>query len=216
MAQASARSVRPAPRLYLVTPPLADAAALAQALPAAVEGADVASVLVRLQDADERTQVNRIKTLAGAIQRLGIALLIEGDPALAARGGADGVHLVGPGALAQAILRLKPERIAGVGGLHSRDDAMVAGEAGADYVMFGEPDAQGRRPSLSAVTERVAWWSELFEIPCVAWAERIEEIEDLCRAGADFVAVGDAVFSDARGLAAALSDADARLTRGAA
>lgn len=200
------------PRLYLVTPPLSDTAALAETLPAAIAGVDVAALLVRLTPADERTQINRIKALTAPIQKLGIALLIEGDPNLAARGGADGVHLDGPDALKAALSRLKPDRIAGAGGLASRDDAMVAGEAGADYVMFGEPDAHGRRPSFTAIIERVAWWSQLFEIPCVAWAERIEEIGDLCAAGADFVAVGDAVVADPRGLAAALANAAARLT----
>jgi thiamine-phosphate pyrophosphorylase len=211
MATAPAQSPR-TPRLYLVTAPLSDTAALADALPAALAAADVAAILLRLEPADARTQIDRIKRLAGPVQQLGIALLVEGDPDLAAQGGADGAHLADPDALKSALSRLKPERIAGAGGLHSRDDAMVAGEAGADYVMFGEPDARGRRPSFTAIIERVAWWSQLIEIPCVAWAERIEEIGDLCAAGADFIALGDAVFADPRGLAAAISDAEARLT----
>jgi len=200
----------PVPRLYLVTPPLSDTAVHAEALPAAIAGVDVAAILVRLTPADERTQINRIKALA-PIQKLGVALLVDGDPNLAARGGADGAHLTGPEALQAALPRLKPDRIAGAGGLVSRDDAMVAGEAGADYVMFGEPDEHGRRPSFTAIIERVAWWSQLFEIPCVAWAERIEEIGDLCAAGADFIALGDTVLTDPRGPAAALADAMTRL-----
>ena len=42
---------------------------------------------------------------------------------------------------------LKPERIAGCGGLATRHDAMLAAEAGADYVMFGEPDDE-RTPAV--------------------------------------------------------------------
>ena len=38
-----------------------------------------------------------------------------------------------------AIESLKPERIVGAGFLRTRDEAMTAGEMGADYVMFGEP-----------------------------------------------------------------------------
>ena len=41
---------------------------------------------------------------------------------------------------------------------------MLAAEAGADYVMFGEPDENGARPAFAAVEERVAWWAEVFEI----------------------------------------------------
>lgn len=200
------------PRLYLVTASLSDPAEFAAEVPATLAAADVAAILVRLAPAHEATQINRIKALAKPIQQHGVALLVEGDATLAARAGADGAHLIGLDALKSALSSLKPERIAGAGGLTSRDDAMVAGEAGADYVMFGEPGADGRRPSFTAVLERVAWWSELFEIPCVAWADRIEEIADLCTAGADFIALGDAVLSDPRGLAAAVRDAAARLT----
>jgi thiamine-phosphate pyrophosphorylase len=88
---------------------------------------------------------------------------------------------------------------------------MEAGEAGADYVMFGEPDAAGHRPSFDAVVDRVAWWAEVFEVPCVAYAARLEEIPALAGAGADFVAVGEAVFDDPRGVRAALAEATARL-----
>ena len=47
---------------------------------------------------------------------------------------------------------------------------MLAGEAGADYVMFGEPDRRGGRPPFDAIVERVEWWAELFELPCVGYA----------------------------------------------
>jgi thiamine-phosphate pyrophosphorylase len=78
--------------------------------------------------------------------------------------------------------------------------------------MFGEPDAAGHRPSFDAVVERVAWWAEVFEIPCVGYAGSLDEIGTLSAAGADFVAVGDCIFADARGVAAAVRDAMTRLT----
>ena len=53
---------------------------------------------------------------------------------------------------------------------------MLAAEAGADYVMFGEPDENGHRPSFDAVIERVEWWAEVFEIPCVGFAAHPDEI----------------------------------------
>ena len=56
---------------------------------------------------------------------------------------------------------------------------MVAGEAGADYVLFGEPDSEGDRPATEAILERVAWWAELFEPPCVAYAATLEEVAHL-------------------------------------
>jgi len=83
---------------------------------------------------------------------------------------------------------------------------MIAGELGADYVLFGEPDANGHRPSMEAVAERLDWWAELFEPPCVGYAASREEAYEFARAGADFILVGDAVWSDSRGPAAALAD----------
>ena len=58
---------------------------------------------------------------------------------------------------------------------------MTAAEQGADYVMFGEPDAAGVRPAFAAIEERVAWWAELFEAPCVGYAAAPEEVAPLAR-----------------------------------
>jgi thiamine-phosphate pyrophosphorylase len=197
-------------RLYLVTPALADAQAAAALLGPALGAAEVAAVLLRLAPADERTLINRIKQIAPLVQDCGAALLVEGQAGLAARAGADGAHLAGIAAVKEAIDALKPERIVGAGGLASRHDAMLAAEAGADYVMFGEPDAGGKRPSFEAIRERVEWWAEVFEIPCVAYAASLGEIGAL--AAAEFVALDPTVLSDPRGPAAAVADAAARLT----
>jgi thiamine-phosphate pyrophosphorylase len=140
---------------------------LAQALDDALAGADVAAVLLRLAPASERDLINRAKTIARVAQARDVALLLDGHPDIVAHSDADGAHLTGIGALSDAIGALQPDRIAGVGGLQTRHDAMLAGEAGADYVMFGEPDPDGNRPSFEAVVERVAWWAEVFQPPCV-------------------------------------------------
>lgn len=192
---------RPAPRLYLTTPPVSDPAAIADALDAALGAADIAAVLLRLADGDERSQINIVKALVPVVQKHDTALLLDGHAALVARGGADGAHLRGIAAFSAALDTLKPERIAGAGGLPTRHDAMTAAEAGADYVMFGDGDTR----DLATVEERVAWWSELFEIPCVAFAATTGEIAPLVAAGADFIAL-DCVWQDARGMAPALAE----------
>jgi thiamine-phosphate pyrophosphorylase len=202
---------RPAPRLYLVAPPTADPAQLADGIAAALGAADVAAVLVPLTGDDERALLNGVKALAPAVQGAGAALLLDGRPDLVARAGADGAHLTGIDQFNAALASLKPDRIAGCGALATRHDAMNAAEAGADYVMFGEPDESGHRPSFEALLERVEWWAEVFEIPCVGHAASLEEIAPLSAAGADFVAVGNFIFDDTRGLAAAMKDAMHRL-----
>jgi thiamine-phosphate pyrophosphorylase len=207
---ARSRPGQPLARLYLLTPPVERPAAVTD-MADAVASADVAAVLLRLADADERSLINLVKEIAPKVQRRDVALILAGRDDIVARSGADGAHLGDLEALKDAVSRLKPKSIAGAGGLHTRHEAMEAAEAGADYVMFGEPDAAGRRPSFDAVIDRVEWWAEVFEIPCVAYAARLEEISTLAGAGADFVAVGEAVFDDPRGVRAALADAAARL-----
>ena len=199
---------RPAPRLYLATPEVDDPARLASDLPGLLAAADVAAVLVRLKPTDQRSMISRIKVLAPAVQDTGAALLIEGHVELVARGGADGAHLSGISALEEALPSLKPDRIAGVGGLATRHDSMAAGELGADYVLFGEPNAQGERPSIEAIAERLQWWDELFEPPSVGFATSREEATEFAAAGADFVLVGDFIWADPRGAKPALIEVD--------
>jgi thiamine-phosphate pyrophosphorylase len=196
---------RPVPRLYLATPVVDDPTSLIATLPSLLAAADIAAVLVRLKPVDQRTMISRIKALAPPIQNSGAALLLHGQVELVARAGADGAHLTGIEAMQEALASLKPDRIAGVGGLATRHDSMAAGEAGADYVLFGEPDAAGQRPSVEAIAERLEWWAELFEPPCVGFAASGEEAYEFALAGADFVLVGDFIWVDRRGAAAALS-----------
>jgi thiamine-phosphate pyrophosphorylase len=198
---------RPAPRLYLITPPIADASAFSADLAAALDTGDIAAVLLRFAQADERTLINCAKTLAVPVQDKGAALLLDGHAELAARAGADGAHLTGIDSFTEAIEALKPERIAGAGGLTSRHDAMLAAERGADYVMFGEPNAVGERPAFAAIEDRIAWWAEVFEIPCVGYAASVDEIAPLVSAGTDFVALGDFLWRDPRAIPVTLREA---------
>jgi thiamine-phosphate pyrophosphorylase len=199
--------LRPAPRLYLATPEVDDPSQLASSLPELLAAADVAAVLVRLKETDQRTMISRAKMLAPVIQNAGAALLLDGRVELVARAGADGAHVTGLAALEDALPSLKPDRIAGIGGLATRHDSMAAGELGADYVLFGEPDSNGQRPSTEAIAERLQWWDELFEPPCIGFAISCGEAAEFAAAGADFVMVGDFVWADPRGAKAALIDA---------
>jgi thiamine-phosphate pyrophosphorylase len=198
------------PRLLLVTQTIGGPAAIAGGLGEALGAGDVAAVLVRLVDADERTLIEQVQAFAAPVQNAGAALLIAGHPDIVVRSGADGAHVSGT-EIKAALDLLKPDHVVGAGALPSRHDAMSAGEAGADYVMFGEPDAHGHRPSFAAIVERVQWWAELFVVPCVAYATSFEEVEALCAAGADFIAAESLVFADPRGARAAVSDLMARL-----
>jgi len=182
------------PRLYLATAPILDPAAIAGDLATALNATEIAAVLLRLADGEERDLAERIAALRILIQSNGAALLLEGHPGLVARTQADGAHLTGADALKAAAATLKPNYIGGCGGLASRHDAMLAGEAGADYVMFGEPDRDGHRPRLETILDRIGWWAEMMTIPCVGYAARLDEIAALAQAGADFVALDETIW----------------------
>ena len=204
---------RPAPRLYLATPLVDDPAALAASLAGALAAADVAAVLLRLKPVDHRTMISHAKALAPVIQAGGAAVLLEGQMLaghveLVARSGADGAHVTGIAAIEDALPSLKPDRIIGVGGLATRHDSMAAGESGADYVLFGERDVRGQRPSIEAIAERLQWWAELFEPPCIGFAVSREEAYEFAAAGADFVLVGDFIWADPRGGVVALREVE--------
>jgi thiamine-phosphate pyrophosphorylase len=204
------------PRLYLVTPPLSEAAGFSPLLEAALEAGDVACVLVLLAVRDEASAKKIVKSLAPLVQARGAALLVADDPQLAARCDADGVHVHGSGGalergLDDAIESVKPERIVGAGPLRTKHDAMNAAEKDVDYLLFGEPASDSGGPSAAEILERVAWWSEIFMVPCVGYAQRLTDVAALAAAGADFVALGDAVWNDPRGPAAATSEAQAAL-----
>lgn len=197
----------PRQRLYLVTPPLDDTALFLRDLDAALDAADIAAVLLRLAEGDERTLVERAKAIVARVARRDVAVLLDGHPDIAARAGADGAHLTGIETFTAALAVLKPDRIAGAGGLDSRHDAMLAAETGADYVMFGEPDRHGRRMPFDEVEERLTWWAELLELPCVAYAADPDEVGPLARTGADFVALGDWIWTKPQGAAAIVAAA---------
>jgi thiamine-phosphate pyrophosphorylase len=198
------------PRLYLITPPIADADSFAPVLRAALGAGDVACALLRFAPPDEGARKKIFRALAPIVQDADAAALVADDPVLAARAGADGVHIEGYGeTFAAALDSLKPERIVGIGGLANRDEAMNAGEGEADYLMFGglEPGAM----SAAEILERASWWAELFNVPCVAVAHAPAEVAPLAVCGAEFVALGPTFFADPRGPAIAIAEAQAAL-----
>jgi thiamine-phosphate pyrophosphorylase len=81
---------------------------------------------------------------------------------------------------------------------------MEAGEAGADYVAFGAFFPTSTKETLhKPEPEILTWWSEMFEIPCVAIGGiTAANCAPLVRAGADFLAVIGAVWNHPEGPAA--------------
>jgi thiamine-phosphate pyrophosphorylase len=182
-------------------------------LRAALAAGDVAAVLIWTDAVDAGIALPAVEPLVTAAQAAGAAALVRGDTRLVGRAKADGFHADGTfDELATAITDLAPARIVGAGNLRSRDDAMIAGEAGADYVFFGNlsPGATtGNGRDL--LLERAEWWQALFEVPCVVMASTLDDVGPLARAGADFVALRDAIWNAPAGPAAAVQTAEAAI-----
>ena len=119
-------------------------------------------------------------------------------PALAPTVGADGVHLDDVNSVVAARRELGADAIVGVGCGASRDAAVVAAEAGADYVAFGPAFERGG--ASPAVLEVIAWWRQMTVVPCVAHGGlRLDNVAPFVAAGADFLAGGSAVWSEEGG-----------------
>lgn len=194
--------------MYLITPPEIDTAAFAPVLEEALSGGDVACLQLRLKEAPDDEIRRATELLMPIAHAHDVAFLINDRPDLAAELGADGVH-VGqedtPYDKARDILG--PDAIVGVTCHASRHLAMVAGEAGADYVAFGAffPTTT-KDPKASASPEILTWWSDLFEIPCVAIGGiTVTNCAELVEAGADFLAVSAGVWNYPDGPAAAVA-----------
>ncbi|MDX7953598.1 thiamine phosphate synthase [Lichenihabitans sp. Uapishka_5] len=196
-------------RLYLVTPVLDSHEAFAPVLTAALDAAPVDCVLLRLPPHDDGLRRKVATALTPLVQERGAALLIEADTRLAAAVGADGVHVEGAGDdLASALGSMKPARIVGCGRLPDRDAAMEAGETGVDYLMFGD---EAEVAPFDERLDRVGWWAEIFQVPCVAMAASLDEVKPLAEASAEFIGLGDALWDDPRGAAAVIAEVAATL-----
>jgi thiamine-phosphate pyrophosphorylase len=131
-----------------------------------------------------------------------VALILNDRPDLVADTGCDGAH-VGAEDTAPAEARkiLGPKLQLGVSCYDSRDLALSAGEAGADYVAFGAFfPSETKETGLRADLDLLAWWSDIMELPVVAIGGiTADNCAPLVRAGANFLAVTAAIWSHPEG-----------------
>lgn len=195
-------------RLYLITPPaIPDLPGFAESLARALDAGDVAALQLRLKDVPDDAVLRAAEALIPVAQARDVAVLMNDRMDLAKRAGCDGVHLgQGDGDPVAARKLLGAEAMIGVTCHASRHLAMEAGEAGADYVAFGAFFPTGTKDTVHvAETELLEWWSDMFEIPCVAIGGiTAANCPTLVRAGADFLAVVGAVWNHPEGPAAGI------------
>jgi thiamine-phosphate pyrophosphorylase len=171
-------SVAPARcQLYLAAPAELPAD-FATTLAAVLDAITVACV--RLPAQPESTELVRLA------QGQGVAALLDGNAELAARIGADGVHLIDPEGYGAARRIVGEQAIVGVHCGESRHAAMEAAEAGASYIAF------------TADLDLVRWWAEIMVVPVVAEiGDDLGRAAEFVAAGADFICPGEAIWRDA-------------------
>ncbi len=173
-------------RLYFQFP-AQPSATLEPQLAQALATTDAACVL--LCDDGAPIDENHAGRLIDLVQANGLACLVDNDAGVAERLGADGLHLdANPEAYAAARKLLGESASIGVLCGLGRHDAMQMAELGADYVAFG-PKGESIIDAIDQYADLIAWWAEIFVVPCVAWnVETAEQAAKFAALGADFVA----------------------------
>jgi thiamine-phosphate pyrophosphorylase len=202
--------MRATTRLYLITPPALDPERFAKELEEALAGGDVASLQLRLKDCDDAMIRRATRVLKPIAQDRGVAFIMNDRPDLAAELDCDGVHVGEEDApYAEARRLLGSDRIVGVTCGASRHRALVAAEAGADYVAFGAffPSTTKTATKYRASPDLLRDWSETTVVPCCAIGGITQEnCGPLVEAGADFLAVISAVWAHPKGPHAAVAE----------
>jgi thiamine-phosphate pyrophosphorylase len=185
-------------RVVLIAPSELSPAELERKLRQALEGGDVASLVLPCYGLHEAAFQSLAERIVPIAQEAGVAVMIAGDTRIAARVKADGVHVEsGKQALADAIDRLQDKMMVGAGGIKTRDEALELGETRPDYIFFGRfgydntPEPHPRNLNLAG------WWADMIEIPCIVLGgSHVDSVETVAATGAEFVALSAAVFGE--------------------
>lgn len=167
----------------------------------------MASLQLRLKDVDDAVVLRAAEILLPVCHANDVALIVNDRPDLALQAGADGVHVGQEDASYEDARRiLGNQAIVGVTCHDSRDLAIDAAEAGADYVAFGAFfDTTTKQAKTRAEPELLAWWHEIAIVPQVAIGGiTVDNARPLVEAGADFLAVASGVWDHPGGPEAAV------------
>jgi thiamine-phosphate pyrophosphorylase len=184
----------------LIASPAGEVPASKQAVASALQGGDVASVLLVKFNAQEDLFRGWCEDVVPIIQAANAAAIIVDDTQAAGRAKADGVHITGgKQAVFEAIAKYTPRMIVGTGTAHSRHDALELGEERPDYLFIGKLDGDTHPDANPKALELAEWWASMIEIPCIVMAGyEAQSVIPAAQAGAEFVAASAAVFGSGR------------------
>jgi thiamine-phosphate pyrophosphorylase len=181
--------------LYAVSPEIDDTRVLLSKIAAALEGGACA-VQYRNKDASEALREEQARAIARIQAARGALYIVNDDPVLAARVGADGVHLgqTDP-SIESARALIGPDRIIGVSCYGDFERARAAVAAGADYVAFGSFFPSSTKPAAHRAGLELLRRAHELGVPVVAIGGiDASNVRTLIDAGADAVAVISAIF----------------------
>ena len=185
-------------RLYAVTDRAwaADGDALMAQIEAAIDGG-AAIVQLREKHLDEAEFLAEAERFVALCRRRGVISIINDNVEIAARTGADGVH-VGQEDLEAGKVRalLGPDKIVGVSA-HTVEEALRAKAAGADYLGTGAAFVTGTKTDAKPISrDTIRSVTAAVDIPVVAIGGITRDnILELKGCGLDGVAVVSALFA---------------------
>lgn len=185
-------------RLVLIVPDLPDADEQVALVTKALQGGDVASVIIPQYGLNETVFQKFAERVVPIVQAAGAAALIAGDSRVAARAKADGLHVAGPVAdLAEAIEKQTDNFIVGGGSAKDRHGALEIGELRPDYIFFGKLDGDFKPEAHPKNVALGEWWASMIEIPCIVMGGTDpQSVVEVALAGVEFVALRGAVFAE--------------------
>jgi thiamine-phosphate pyrophosphorylase len=201
-------------RLYLISPPQIDLSVFVKTLEEAFSGGDVGAFQLRLKNISDEEILQAAKVLLPICRAREVAFIMNDRPDLAVKCGADGVHIgQDDGSVAETRKIVGDDMVIGVSCHDSRHLAMVAGENGADYVAFGafypttSKSAEALAKYGTPTPDILAWWREYMVLPSVAIGGiNPQNALPLVQAGADFIAVINAVWNHPKGAKVAVEE----------
>jgi thiamine-phosphate pyrophosphorylase len=183
------------PQIYLVTPQVIDPDTFPLLLARVLDAAPVACLRLSLATRDEDLLMRAADAMREIAHQRDIPLVIDNHLVLAERLGLDGVHLTDAHSSIRAARKaLGADAIIGSFCGTSRHDGLTAAEAGADYVAFG-PVSGSLGDGQLAEFDLFSWWSEVIEVPVVAEGGLSDEVIDKLVPVADFLSLGEEVWS---------------------
>lgn len=196
-------------RIVLIAPPELEAGRLI----AALDGGDVASLILPGWEMDDDAFQLYAERIVPAAQEHGVAVVIGESSRVAMRTGADGLHVeTDRRELEEIIAKHQAKLMIGTGGATNRDDALELGEARPDYLFFGrfgydnKPEPHPRNLKLGQ------WWAEMVQVPCiVAGGLELDSALTVAATGVEFVALSEAIFSGDRDPAESVATVNAAL-----